>query len=163
MRVTPHGQNTRNTRCCVFPFSPDERIKMPLMRWTSPKALESPPITSESRRGPCISSSRVIFVSTTDRVSLGMLHACAPARLKYFRQYSTPIHGYIYARRIFTCSRRSYCTCPRRSPSKKVGPQLSRDIQRDILLLRELSDYEDEAECTYTIVRGMPARCKKPD
>jgi hypothetical protein len=29
---------------------------------------------------------------------------------------------------------------PRRSPSKKVGPRLTRDIRRDILLLRELND-----------------------
>jgi hypothetical protein len=37
----------------------------------------------------------------------------------------------------------------RRSPSQKAGPWLTRDIRRDILLLRELNDYEDEAEYTY--------------
>ena len=31
---------------------------------------------------------------------------------------------------------------------KKIGPRLTRDIRRDILLLRELSVYEDEAEYT---------------
>jgi hypothetical protein len=59
---------------------------------------------------------------------------------------------------------------PRHSPSKKVGPQLTRDIQRDIqrdiLLLRELNDYEDEVgythERTAEPAREMPARCKKP-
>jgi hypothetical protein len=54
----------------------------------------------------------------------------------------------------------------RRSPSKKVGPQFSRDIRRDILLLRELNDYKDEVEYTYEriaeLAREMPARCKKP-
>ena len=53
----------------------------------------------------------------------------------------------------------------RRSPSKKVGPRLSRDIRRDILLLRELNDYEDEVEYTYEriaeLAREMPTRCKK--
>jgi hypothetical protein len=33
-----------------------------------------------------------------------MLHACALTRLKHFGQHSTPLHGYIYTRRIFTCS-----------------------------------------------------------
>jgi hypothetical protein len=78
-----------------------------------------------------------------------MFHACALTRLKHFRQHSTPLHGYIYTRRIFTCSRRSYYSCPRRSPSKKVGLRLTRDIRRDISLLRELDDYEDEVEYTY--------------
>jgi hypothetical protein len=55
---------------------------------------------------------------------------------------------------------------PRHSPSKKVGPRLTRDIRRDILLLRELNDYEDEVEHTHERTaepaREMPARCKKP-
>ena len=55
----------------------------------------------------------------------------------------------------------------RRSPSKKMGPQLSRDIRPDILLLRELNDYEDEVEYTYEriaeLAREMPARCKSRD
>ena len=38
---------------------------------------------------------------------------------------------------------------PRRPPPKKIGPRLTRDIQCDILFLRELNDYEDEAEYTY--------------
>jgi hypothetical protein len=38
---------------------------------------------------------------------------------------------------------------PRPPPPKKIGPRLTRDIRRDILLLRELNDYEDEAEYTY--------------
>jgi hypothetical protein len=75
-----------------------------------------------------------------------MLHACALTRLKHFGQHSTPLHGYIYTGRIFTCSRRSYYSYPRRSTSKKVGPRLSRDIRRDILLLGELIDYKDEVE-----------------
>src|ERR1700727_196400 len=78
-----------------------------------------------------------------------MLYACALTRLKHFRQHSTPLHGYTYTRRIFTCSRRSFYSCPCRSPSKKVGPRLTRDIRRDILPLRELNDYEDEVEYTY--------------
>jgi len=54
----------------------------------------------------------------------------------------------------------------RHSPSKKVGPRLCRDIRRDILLLHELNDYEDEVEYTYEhiaeLAREMPARCKEP-
>jgi hypothetical protein len=76
--------------------------------------------------------------------------------LRHFRQHSTPLHGYIYTRRIFTCSRRSCYSYPRLSPSKKVGPRLTRDIQRDILLLRELDDYEDEVEYTYI---SLSERC----
>ena len=34
-------------------------------------------------------------------------------------------------------------------PAKKIGPRLTRDIRRHVLLLRELNDYEDEAEYTY--------------
>jgi hypothetical protein len=77
-----------------------------------------------------------------------MLHACALTRLKQFRPHSTPLHDYIYTRCIFTCSRRSYYSCPRPSPSKKVGPRPTRDTRRDILLLRELNNYEDEVEHT---------------
>ena len=55
----------------------------------------------------------------------------------------------------------------RRSPSKKVGPRLSRKIRRDILLLCELNDYEDEVEYTYEriaeLAREMPARCGSRD
>jgi hypothetical protein len=40
-------------------------------------------------------------------------------------------------------------TLARRPAKKKIGPRLTRDIRRDILLLRELNDYEDEAEYTY--------------
>jgi hypothetical protein len=36
-----------------------------------------------------------------------------------------------------------------RPAKKKIGPRLTRDIRRDILLLRELNDYEDEPEYTY--------------
>ena len=38
---------------------------------------------------------------------------------------------------------------PPRPSKKKIGPQLTRDIRRDILLLRDLNDYEDEPEYTY--------------
>ena len=38
---------------------------------------------------------------------------------------------------------------PRCPAPKKIGPRLTRDIRRDILLLRELNDYEDETEYTY--------------
>jgi hypothetical protein len=92
-------------------------------------------------------------------VSLGMLYACALTRLKHFRQHSTPLHGYIYTRRIFTCSRGSYYSCPCRSPFKRVGPQLIRDFRRDILLLCELNDYEDEVEHTYISLSERDA-CK---
>ena len=34
-------------------------------------------------------------------------------------------------------------------PARKICPRLTRDIRRDILLLRELNDYEDEPEYTY--------------
>jgi len=37
---------------------------------------------------------------------------------------------------------------PRRTPKKKIGPRLTRDIRRNILLLRELNAYEDEPEYT---------------
>jgi hypothetical protein len=80
-------------------------------------------------------------------------------RLKHFRQHSTPLHGYIYTRRTFTCSRRPYYSCPCRSTSKKVGPRLTRDIRRDMLLLREIIDYEDEVEYS----GRDAARSKKPD
>jgi hypothetical protein len=50
-------------------------------------------------------------------------------------------------------------TCPRRSTSKKVGPRLTRDFRRDILLLRELIDYEDEVEHTYISLTERDA-CK---
>jgi hypothetical protein len=37
-----------------------------------------------------------------------------------------------------------------KTPKKKVGSRLTRDIRRDILLLRELNDYDnDEVEFTY--------------
>ena len=36
-----------------------------------------------------------------------------------------------------------------RPAKKKIGPRLTRDIRRNILLLRELNDYEDEPEYTY--------------
>src|SRR5271155_2255815 len=42
---------------------------------------------------------------------------------------------------------------------KKVGPPLTRDIRRDILLLRELNDYEGEAEYTYISLSERDA-CK---
>jgi hypothetical protein len=37
----------------------------------------------------------------------------------------------------------------RRFTSKKIGPRFTRDIRRDILLLRELNNYENEAKYTY--------------
>ena len=88
-----------------------------------------------------------------------MLHARALTHLKHFRQHSTPLHGYIYTRRVFTCPRRSYHPYPRRSPPKKVGRRLTRDIRRDVLLLRELNDYEDEVEYTYISLTERDA-CK---
>jgi hypothetical protein len=48
-----------------------------------------------------------------------------------------------------------------------VGLRLSREIRRDILLLRELNDYEDEVEYTYEriaeIEGEMPARSRSRD
>jgi hypothetical protein len=39
---------------------------------------------------------------------------------------------------------------------KKIGPRLTRDIRRDILLLRELNDYdEDETEYTYECIAEL--------
>jgi len=38
---------------------------------------------------------------------------------------------------------------PPPDPSKKIGQRLTRDIRRDILLLRELNDLEDGIEYTY--------------
>lgn len=35
------------------------------------------------------------------------------------------------------------------TPKKTLGPRLSRDVRRDILLLRELSDIDDKVEYTY--------------
>jgi hypothetical protein len=34
----------------------------------------------------------------------------------------------------------------RRPTPKKIGPRLTRDIRRNILLLRELNDYKDKIE-----------------
>jgi len=99
------------------------------------------------------------WYDATDRVPFGMLHAYALSHLKHFSQHSTPLHGYIYIRRMLTCSRRSYYSCPRHSPSKKVGPRLTRDIRHDILLLRELNDHEDEVEYTYISLSERDA-CK---
>jgi hypothetical protein len=43
-----------------------------------------------------------------------------------------------------------------KTPSKNIiGPRLSRDIRRDILLLRELNDYEDEIEYTYERIAAV--------
>jgi hypothetical protein len=39
---------------------------------------------------------------------------------------------------------------PRRSIPLKIGPRLTRNIRRDILL-RELNNYEDEAEYTTSV------------
>ena len=48
---------------------------------------------------------------------------------------------------------------------QKVDRRLTRDIRRDILLLRGLNDYENEVEYTYEgiaeLEREMSARCKK--
>ena len=72
---------------------------------------------------------------------------------------------------------------PRRAPPKKIGPRLTRGIRRDILLLRELDDYERNypgyhfshdklkrvmkeaweavgADEVLSLVREMPARCE---
>ena len=50
---------------------------------------------------------------------------------------------------------------------KRWAPRLGREIRRDILLLRELNDYEDEVEYTYEhiaeLAREMLARCKSCD
>jgi hypothetical protein len=40
-----------------------------------------------------------------------------------------------------------------------VGPRLTRDIRRDILLLHELNDYEDKVEYTYISLSERDA-CK---
>jgi hypothetical protein len=50
---------------------------------------------------------------------------------------------------------------PRRSTPKKIGPRLTRDIRRDILLLRELNDYEDEAEYTYERIAQLLSKRHK--
>jgi hypothetical protein len=44
---------------------------------------------------------------------------------------------------------------PPRPPPKRTGSRLTRDIRRDILLLREVDDYEDEVEYTYERERGL--------
>ena len=38
---------------------------------------------------------------------------------------------------------------------KSLGPRLSRDIRRDILLLRELNDNDDEIEYTYERIAAL--------
>jgi hypothetical protein len=46
-----------------------------------------------------------------------------------------------------------------RPTRKKIGPQLTRDIRRDILLLRDLSDYDgDEAEYMYEHIADLLSR-----
>jgi hypothetical protein len=44
-------------------------------------------------------------------------------------------------------------------PFQKIGPRLTHDIRRDILLLREFDDYEDEVEYTYISLTERDA-CK---
>jgi hypothetical protein len=41
---------------------------------------------------------------------------------------------------------------------KKLGPRLSRDIRRDILLLRELNDNDDEIEYAYERIATVLSR-----
>jgi hypothetical protein len=57
---------------------------------------------------------------------------------------------------IVTSSRRSYFAL---CPPKKISPRLTHDILRDILLLSELNDYEDEAEYT---CEGIAELLSKP-
>ena len=52
-----------------------------------------------------------------------------------------------------------YYSHQRRSPSKMVGPRLTCNIRRDILLLCELNDYEDEVKYTYISLSERDA-CK---
>ena len=63
--------------------------------------------------------------------------------------YATPLHGSIYAKLTATSSRGSYYSHSTSSHPKKTGPRLTRDTRRDILLLREFNDHENEAEYTY--------------
>jgi hypothetical protein len=44
---------------------------------------------------------------------------------------------------------------PKTPTKKKLGPRLSRDIRRDILLLRELNDNDDEIEFTYERIAAL--------
>jgi hypothetical protein len=47
---------------------------------------------------------------------------------------------------------------PKIPTKKKLGPRLSRDIRRDILLLRELNDHDDEIEYTYERIAAILSR-----
>jgi hypothetical protein len=40
-----------------------------------------------------------------------------------------------------------------KTPKKKIGSRLTRDIRRDILLLRELNDYDNDDGVKYTYER----------
>jgi hypothetical protein len=47
---------------------------------------------------------------------------------------------------------------PKIPTKKKLGPRLSRDIRRDILLLRELNDNDDEIEYIYKRIAAFLSR-----
>jgi hypothetical protein len=67
----------------------------------------------------------------TDRIT----RQASRLHLEHPTQHSTPLHGFICTKRIFACS--------------------PRDVRRDILLLRELNDYEGEVEYTYECIAEL--------
>jgi Transposase len=56
---------------------------------------------------------------------------------------------------LITLTPQSPQPIPRTPTKKKLGPRLSRDIRRDILLLRELNDNNDEIEFTYERIASL--------
>ena len=97
-------------------------------------------------------------------VSIDMLHACALTRLMHFRQHSTPLHGYIYTRRISTCSRRSF-TLVHAVPLPKRLACGSLAISDAIFYsyANSMITRTRQNIRILALVREMPARCKKPD
>jgi len=95
------------------------------------------------------SSSRVIFVKhdAIDKRGRSMLLAYDLTRLDHCTQ-----HHFMAPSSLsppLPALEDLIALTPRRSSPKKIGPRLTRDIRRDILLLCELNDYEDESEYTY--------------
>ena len=114
----------------------------------------------ETRRFDCIRTSDLIYLFGREAVvAKPVLVGVGPVESVQFRSILPDLRPAKWPDSWDHCSRRSYYSCLHRSPSKKVGPRLTRDIRRDILLLRELNDYEDEVEYTYISLSERDA-CK---
>jgi hypothetical protein len=86
---------------------------------------------------------------------MGVDRHAHPTRLEQFTQHSTPLHGLSTLHASLPALEDLITLTPCRSSSKIVSPRLTRDIRRDILLLRELSDYENEVEYMYECIAKL--------